>query len=138
MKPVAIQTLHARLKDAGFREIRLADNAYVTPSREWLGDFGRWLRRQAPEYFAEKFDCENFARWASCEADKALYATDETGAGHTFAEATCVIAGPDRQPLAHALNVCLCDDDALYVLEPQTGDVCALADFAAVWLTVRL
>lgn len=137
MIPVAVSTLHAELKRAGFREIRFSDDSYVAPSREWLGEFADYLKRNTPAYFAEKFDCENFARWAACEADKALYKSDATGAGHTFAEATCVIR-VDGAFQAHALNVVFCDDGRLYVLEPQNGRVFLLADFDAVWTSVRL
>lgn len=137
MIPVSVSTLHAELKRVGFREIRFSDESYVSPSREWLGDFAKHLKRNAPDYFAEKFDCENFARWAACEADKALYKSDSTGAGHTLAEATCVIR-VDGALQAHALNVVFCDDGRLYVLEPQNGSVFLLADFDAVWTSVRL
>jgi hypothetical protein len=137
MKPVSIELLHGSLKRAGFTEIRFGDENYVAPSRSWLGEFASYIRSNAPAYFAQKFDCENFARWASCEADKALYASEVTDAGHTFAEARCVLQ-KDGKSQMHALNVVLCDDEKLYVLEPQNGGVFLLDDFDALWTSVRL
>lgn len=138
MKPVAVATLHQKLKSAGFHEIRLSDENYVAPSREWLGEFAAYLKRNTPSYFPQKFDCENFTRWAACEADKALYASESSDAGHTFGEAACVIRDDGGRFVAHALNVVLCEDEQLYVLEPQNGGVFLLADFDAVWTSVRL
>lgn len=137
MKQIQIDLLHAGLKQAGFREIRFSDNSYVAPSLDWLKEFGRYLRSNKLDYFTDKYDCENFARWAACEADKALYQTDVSDSGHTFGEATCVMT-QGGQHLSHALNVCVCDDEKLYVLEPQTGEVSSADGFPAVWCSVRM
>lgn len=138
MKSVSVYLLHSKLKGVGFREIRLTDESYVAPSLEWVKEFAAYLRQNQPNYFAQKFDCENFARWAACEADKSLYNNpDIKDAGHTFGEASCVIETNGRFG-GHAMNIVLCDDENLYAFEPNGGVVTPVDEFAGVWTTVRV
>ena len=132
MKPIDIATIYARLREAGFRDIVLTDESYVAPGRDWLEDFGRHLAKRRFAYIPNTFDCEQFARWAAHEADLALVKAGVRGSGHTFGEAHCM---QDRQ--AHVMNICLCSDEILYALEPQTGVVTPALGHA-VWTRARV
>jgi hypothetical protein len=132
MKPVSIETIYLKLRALGVRDIELMDAAYVAPTLEWLREFGGYLAGKKLEYVPETFDCEQFARWAAHEADLALVKAGLRDAGHTFGEASCMV---DRS--AHTLNLCLCSDENLYALEPQTGVVTPAGDIA-VWTRVRM
>lgn len=138
MKRFSVYDIHPKLKALGFHEIRFADSEYVAPSRAWLGEFAGHVRSIAPTYKPEKFDCENFARLAASQADLALYASLEEGAGHTFGEATCTLKDESGKFQAHALNVVVCDDGEVYAFEPQNGSIVRAADFNGVWGSVRL
>jgi hypothetical protein len=138
MKPVSIYDSHPKLKALGFNEIRFADSNYVAPSRAWLTEFAAHMRVVAPSYKPEKFDCENFARLAASQADLALYASLEEGAGHTFGEATCTRQNDQGKYETHALNLVICDDGEAYAFEPQNGAIVRASDYRCAWGTVRL
>ena len=132
MKPVSIDLIYTKLRAIGVRDIVLMDAAYVAPTREWLGEFGKYISGKKLKFIPETFDCEQYARWSAHEADLALVKAGVRDAGHTFGEASCM---QDRS--AHALNLCLCSDEILYAFEPQTG-VVAPADGFALWTRVRM
>ncbi len=137
MKPVSIYNLHPKLKALGFNEIKLADSSYVAPSHGWLKEFAAHLFHNCPAYHAETFDCENIARWAMVEADKALVDSGHRGAGHTFGEVTGTIQ-MDGKFTAHTLNFCYCDDDEIYVVDAQAGLLAPIAGYNAAWNSCRL
>ncbi len=137
MKPISIYDLHPRLKAIGFNEIKLADSSYVAPSHGWLKEFAAYLFRNCPTYYRETFDCENIARWAMVEADKALLDSGTRDAGHTFGEVSGSIQ-IDGKFASHALNFCYCDDDEIYVVDAQAGLLAPIADYNAAWNSCRL
>lgn len=132
MKATTVHRIYELLRAVGVREIVLMDENYVLPSREWLGEFGAYIRGKAPAYVPQTFDCEQFARWAAHEADLSLVGAGATGTGHTFGEAT-TLKGREL----HALNLCICSDEKVYAFEPQTGAVTP-ADPAGIWPRVRM
>jgi hypothetical protein len=137
MKPISIYTLNPKLKALGFHEIKLADSSYVAPSYGWLKEFSDYLFRGCPPYYRETFDCENIARWAMVEADKALVDSGTRDAGHTFGEATGVIQVNEKFD-NHTLNFCYCDDDEIYVVDAKAGLLAPIAGYNAAWSSCRL
>lgn len=137
MKPVSIYDFHPKLKELGFHEIRCSDSSYVAPSRGWLEGFSSYLFRNCPKYYREAFDCENIARWAMVEADKALVDSGTRDAGHTFGEATGAIQ-MDGKPSMHTMNFCYCDNETIYIIDAQACLLVPAADYQCVWSTCRL
>jgi len=132
MKATTVHRIYELLRAVGVREIVLMDESYVLPSREWLIEFADYIRAKAPAYVPQSFDFEQFARWAAHEADLALVKAGVINAGHTFGEAT-TLNGREL----HALNLCICSDEKVYALEPQTGAVNPVAP-GGLWPRVRM
>ena len=110
------------------------DARYFLPSKQWLDEFGEWIRMNAPEaYQTETFDCDDFANWAKVMASESAAKSNEVrDAGAAFF--VCGISNPNdllgATGAAHALNLVLCDDENWYFFEPQSGQSISLADAA--------
>ncbi len=142
-KFVSSTELILALRPLGFRDVETLDSRYFCPERGWLDDFASWLGRRRRRYMIEKYDCDNFTRWAAAGADEALYENDAVSdCGHTFGEASCMLKTTDAGGMprfqAHALNLCLCDDGKFYVFEPQNGDITPLEKFTGTWTRIRV
>lgn len=141
MKIISVQELRYLAGSLGFRQVDYLDASYACPALGWLTEFGTYLAARRKPYMAEKYDCENFARWATAKADEALYASAVDDSGHTFGEACCLIPSddPSGPPFtSHALNLCLCDDGVWYVFEPQTSKITPEKEAGISWTTLRI
>jgi hypothetical protein len=93
--------------------INFSSDEYWCPSKDWLIDFGKWVKWDRPDYTEGVFVCFQFARMAAAEADRsALRAKLQNH--HSFGEALV-----NDNNTSHEINLCLCDDKVLYAFDPQ-------------------
>lgn len=130
MRLLASDYIRAVLANAGYgnADIRLADNTYAAPTRDWLtGDFYGWFQAvlfafSCTRYKPESEDCDDFADLFSTFARIC----------HRRTSPDCGAALPVgilwyQSPMGyHAVNIALTSDHGLVVIEPQNGNVLTL------------
>lgn len=97
------------------REVCLEDRTYRLVNLDYIKKFAANSYVPTMKYIPEVFDCDNSAR--------TFYAgISMMQQGHAFGVATV-----DRKPNAtggmHKLNILICEDQRVYMLEPQNGDI---------------
>lgn len=128
---ISHEVLHMRLEE----EINLTRNMispardflYMCPSIEWVKDFAKDLAAMDhPTYAYEKWDCDDFAFWASLQASNARAESSIADSGHTVLIAyvtlnKSVLGINVEGALEHACLLILTSDADWVLLEPQTG-----------------
>jgi len=102
--------------DSAF-QLYLADDEYYLPPMDDVKEIIRNTRLDQREWVAERFDCDDFALVLKAHFCEAAYADGKRRAAHCFG----IVWG--MLPDAHAINWFLCDDGAIYFVEPQTGRI---------------
>lgn len=96
--------------------INFSSAEYWCPTRDWLVDFGQWIKWDRPKYTPDSFVCFHFARMAAAEADRSSLRAGNI-VHHSFGEALGVFNNS-----SHELNLCLCDDGIIYTFDPQCAE----------------
>lgn len=110
-------------------DLKFSDRRYFCPSVHWLKQFSRFLANQGILYTPQSHDCDDFADAARVEATRALLKNRELKTyevTHTFIRVDIFIN--ETKPLNnitghHATNLCLCNDEKFYFVEPQNGQI---------------
>jgi hypothetical protein len=104
-----------------------SDRRYFCPSLKWLKEFAAFLANQGIPYTPQSHDCDDYADAARVEATRALLKNPELltkEVTHTFIRVDLFINKPLNEVTGHhATNLCLCDDEQFYFIEPQNGQI---------------
>ena len=98
-----------------WRNIDLDDGYYYFTDWEGWGKIIEYLKPNRPKYIAEKFDCDNQAKWHSVEVAR-LFQLNTCAEVEGWADVGRGV--PER----HKWNIFF-DGDSFYQLEPQTGEI---------------
>lgn len=106
--------------------IWLQDKTFYLPSKERLDEFLFLERKKLAErkWIGQVSDCDDFAKWAMGDASwvraDLVYANkvpkDDWYPWPFLYASTNMIHGKER---LHALNLCICDDDIVYLIDPS-------------------
>ena len=111
------------LTDVGFDVPAIPrDRKLFLPSPGWLDAFAHWMFGRRNLFRAEAWDCDDFAMWAVVEAAQAN-ADSRREIGNAFLYATFMYHKPvlDIPAGGHSANIVYCDDEKLWLFEPQNG-----------------
>lgn len=138
---VSNATIAAELAKFSPRSVELVDAQYFCPSLSWIREFCDWMTANRHPYKSERYDCDNFSRWAAAAADEAIYSRDDLGdVAHTFGVIDLWLKGngvlgivPPEIPGigrfgGHSTNIVRLNDNIYYLVEPQTSKFAPLAD----------
>jgi hypothetical protein len=124
----------------GAHAIQYHDGTYITITKKSLSNFSGWFANAFSPIIGangEATDCDNIAflyRYTLSATTIKNKGDAEILCGvlmvkqmHDFGN---VMAGPDdKPPVLHALNIIKTSDTGWYVVEPQTGTSCPLANY---------
>lgn len=107
-------------------------DAYIhLPTLGWLAEFSGWLTKNRPSpYVDQKWDCEDFAKWAVVQASLALLRNEDVEhAGHSLFYVESMLNVHEFWNNVntgfgkHAWCLCKTRDAGWHYLEPQIGKV---------------
>jgi len=120
--PIDVSELNKLIRalPVAWRDIDLDDNYYYFTDWTGWGKIIEYLKPNRPKYLAEKFDCDNMAKWHSVEVAR-LFELNTCAEVEGWADVGRGV--PER----HKWNI-IFDGDSFYQFEPQTGVVMEIDD----------
>lgn len=115
------------------------DEEVMLPSPKWIAEFADWISKaQKPSAAIERWDCDDFAFWASTEASLCR-AMSLGESGHAVFIAYINVDGnfcglSFDKVTEHACLLIVDSEQTIWFLEPQTGYTCEAKNLSNVFV----